>query len=71
MPDHPEVIPGDRIKIPWGVDEVEGTVDEVYGPVHLRRVVVRLTPELSDYVVDEPTTVVFPLEAIRKVAPTG
>lgn len=62
---------GDVISIPWGLDTVEGTVQEIYGPPMFRHVIVRLTPELSGYVVDEPTTVSMPLDIVRKVAPTG
>ena len=62
---------GDEVLIPWGIDEVRGNVHEIYGPVGRRQVVVRLTPELSGYVVDEPTTVVYPLDAVRKVAPAA
>ncbi len=56
---------GDAVVIPWGLDEVRGTVAEVYGPVHDRRVVVALTPEMSGFVVDEPTTVSFPVGWVR------
>ncbi len=56
---------GATVVIPWGIDEVRGTVAEVYGPEHDRRVVVALTPELSSYVVDERTTVSLPADAVR------
>jgi hypothetical protein len=56
---------GDLVVIPWGLDEVRGNVAEVYGPAHDRRVVVALTPELSSWVVDEPTTVTLPADAVR------
>ena len=48
--------------------EVRGTVHEVYGYDDDLRVVVLLTPELSGYVVDEPTTVVWPIAKVKKVA---
>lgn len=57
---------GDKVVIPWGVDEVRGTVAEVYGNPPRVHVVVALTPELSSYVVDEPTTVTMPLSAVRR-----
>ncbi len=57
---------GDTVVIPWGVDEVHGTVAEVYGNSPRVQVVVALTPELSSYVVDEPTTVTMPLSAVRR-----
>lgn len=59
--------PGDLVVIPWGIDEVRGTVAELYGEGPAARVVVRLTPELSSLVVDEPTTVVMPPDSVRKV----
>lgn len=63
---------GDEVLIPWGVEsEVRGTVQEVYGPATYRHVVVRLTPEISGYVVSEPTTVVWPLDAVKKAAPAA
>ncbi len=57
---------GDTVTIPWGLDEVFGTVAELYGPDGSRRVVVALSPELSSYVVDEPTTVTLPEDAVRR-----
>lgn len=57
---------GDTVVIPWGVDEVRGTVAEVYGSPPRVHVVVALTPELSSYVVDEPTTVTMPMSAVRR-----
>jgi hypothetical protein len=56
---------GDAVVVPWGIDEVRGSVAEVYGPAHDRRVVVALTPELSSWVVDEPTTVTLPADVVR------
>jgi hypothetical protein len=62
---------GDLVLIPWGLDEVRGIVAEVYGPALDRRVVVALTPELSSWVVDEPTTVAMPAEVVRPVVVTA
>ncbi|MDQ6839651.1 MAG: hypothetical protein M3137_15325 [Actinomycetota bacterium] len=56
---------GDVVVIPWGIDEVLGTVVEVYGTSGRVQVVVGLSPELSSYVVDEPTTVALPRSAVR------
>lgn len=56
---------GMTVVIPWGVGEVRGTALEVYGTEPRAQVVVELTPELSGYVVDEPTTVTVPLSAVR------
>lgn len=60
---------GDEVVVPWGVDEVHGTVREAYGPAARRRVIIDLTPELTGTVVDEQTTVSLPLDRVRKVAP--
>lgn len=56
---------GDAVVIPWGIAEVRGTVAEVYGPANDRRVVVALTPEMSGFVVDEPTTVSYPVDWVH------
>jgi hypothetical protein len=58
---------GDTVAFRWGNSEVHGTVAEVYGLATRRRVVVALDPETSGYVVDEATTVVLPIDAVRKV----
>jgi hypothetical protein len=60
---------GEEVLIPWGIDEVRGTVHEVYGLPHRRYVVVVLTPELSGSIVDEPTTGSLPADTVKKVAP--
>ena len=57
---------GDEVIIPWGLDEVRGTVAELYGSAPRIQVVVELTPELSSYVVDERTTVTLPVAQVRK-----
>lgn len=62
---------GDGVVIPWGFTEVHGRVAEVYGPPAQRRVIVALEPELSSFVVDEPTTVSIPLTDVKKVVPTA
>lgn len=67
-----ELAYGDEVLIPWGFDEdVRGTVQEVYGPPARRHVVVLLTPELSGSVVDEPSTVSMPIDAVKKAAPAA
>ncbi len=60
--------PGDAVVVDWGLDHVRGTVAEIYGVGRARRVVVELTPELSSFVVDEPTTVTLPVEAVQHAA---
>ena len=58
---------GDLVAFNRGLVEVHGTVTELYGPKENRRVVIALDPEISGYVVDEPTTVALPVERVRKV----
>lgn len=63
---------GDEVLIPWGFEEdVRGAVQEVYGPPARRHVVVLLTPEVSGAIVDEPSTVSMPIDAVKKVAPAA
>lgn len=63
---------GDEVLIPLGFEEdVRGTVQEVYGPPARRHVVVLLTPEISGAIVDEPSTVSMPIDAVKKVAPAA
>ncbi len=63
---------GDEVLIPWGFEEdVRGTVQEVYGPLARRHVVVLLTPEMSGDIVGEPSTVSMPIDAVKKVAPAA
>lgn len=59
----------DEVMIQWGSAEIRGRVAEVYGPPALRRVIVALEPELSSYIVAEPTTVSIPIADVRKVVP--
>jgi hypothetical protein len=67
-----ELTLGDEVLIPWGFGEdVRGTVQEIYGPPARRHVVVLLTPEISGSVVDEPSTVSMPVDAVKKVAPAA
>lgn len=57
---------GDEVLVPWGVDEVRGTVESVYGSTGHERVIILLTPELSGSVVDGSTTLTLPLASIQK-----
>lgn len=56
------------VLIPWGLDTVLGHVEQVYGVGPARRVVVRLQPEESGFVVDEATTVTLPIAAVKPVS---
>lgn len=53
------------------MSEVRGKVVEVYGAPTRRHVVVELSPELSDYIVAEPTTVSLPIDEVKRVAPAA
>ena len=61
---------GEEVEIPWGNrSTVRATVHEVYG--HSKRhVVVILTPEMSDYVVSEPTTFSVPIDGAHRRSQT-
>ncbi len=50
-----------------GQVEYRGTVREICGRHERRQVVVDLTPEVSGYIVAEPTTAVFPIEELHLV----
>jgi hypothetical protein len=68
-----ELAYGDEVLIPWGFEgvRVRGAVREVYGPPGRRHVIVLLTPELSGEIVDEPSTVSMPFDAVERVAPAA
>jgi len=59
----------EEVIIPWGLEEVRGTVREVYGGPPRVQVVIDLTPTLTGSVVDEPTTVTLPAHLVKKPAP--
>ena len=60
------------VEVPWGFEfSVRGTVHEVYGFDDDLRVVVLVTPELSGQVVDEPTTVVWPISRVKRITPVS
>ena len=66
----PEPEYGEEVTFSLGLEEVHGTVHEVYGPPGHRHVVIMLTPEISE-VVDEPATVSLPLADVKRVAPAA
>jgi Ni,Fe-hydrogenase III small subunit len=55
---------GEAVTIPWGLGRVKGTVQEIYGTAPRVQIVVALTPALSGYVVEEPTTVTMPADSV-------
>lgn len=58
---HWEPVVGDRVLVPWGLDEVEGEVVEVYGTGLGPRVKVRLADDA------EGATVTLPLDSLSRV----
>ncbi len=65
MKDMPQY--GGLVVFRWGTGEVQGTVRELYGRDEDRRVVLTLTPEISGYVVDEPTTFALSVNDVHMV----
>lgn len=68
-----KVKPGDRVLVPWGLDDVLGTVVDVFGPPGdpFVRVQVRL-PDMDED--DDPVEVPVKMNAVRPVpseGPTG
>lgn len=65
-PDEPAF--GEEVVVTWPDGyPIRCKVKEVYGPQVRRMVVVILTPEESNYVVDEPTTFALPLTDITRL----
>ncbi|MGH3535949.1 MAG: hypothetical protein ACRDQG_14750 [Pseudonocardiaceae bacterium] len=59
--------PGDKVAVPWGLDEIVGVVLEVYGPSARRSVLVRVpTHGPSGETLDE-SDMSFPEHALRAV----
>lgn len=58
---------GDRVRVPWGLDELIGTVVEVYGPPGPPSVLVEVPVEGASGEVLEQTTVSYPASALELV----
>lgn len=56
---------GDRVELPWGFDEVEGVVEEIYGPPARRHVVVRIPVYDASGAVIDAERVSVPLASVR------
>lgn len=67
----PKLLYGEEVLIPWGLDEVRGTVREVYGQPGHEHVIIDLTPELTGTVVYEATTVSLPIDSVKQVQPAA
>ena len=62
-----EPLYGEIVEIPWGPRHtVRATVHEVYGQPDRRHVVVLLTPEVSGYIVDKPTTLSLSIAKVTR-----
>lgn len=63
-----ELRPNDQVLVDFGLEgQVRTEVEQVYGPPGRRHVLVRLSPEVSGDVVDEPVTISVPLAAVNAV----
>ncbi len=55
---------GDKVMVPWGLEELLGVVVEVYGPPGRLSAMVKVPVHGSSGEVLEETTLSFPLEAL-------
>ncbi len=67
MAGHKRVKAGDKVAVPWGLDEIVGVVVDVYGPPARRSVLVRVpTRGPSGETLDE-SDISFPENTLRAV----
>jgi hypothetical protein len=59
--------PGDKVAAPWGLDEIVGTVVEVYGPPARRSALVRIPTHGPSGETLEESDISFPERALRVV----
>lgn len=64
----PRLQPGDRVRVPWGLDELFGVVEEVYGPSGHPFAMVTVPVHGSSGETLTETTISFPLDALTPVA---
>jgi hypothetical protein len=63
-------LPGTNVQVDLGLaGDVVAEAVEAYGPPGQRRVLVRLTPELSGDLVAEPVVMSLPEAAVRQAQP--
>jgi primosomal protein N' len=67
MPGDRAIKPGDRVAVPWGLEEVTGVVREVYGPSSHRSVLVRVPTHGPSGETLEESDISFPETALRVV----
>jgi hypothetical protein len=58
---------GTRVVVPWGLDEIEGTVVYVYGPPGHQSVMVRIPIQGTGGQVLDEEEISFPREALKTV----
>jgi len=56
--------PGDRVEVPWGLDQLTGIVREVYGPPGKPFVMVEVPVHGASGEVLETTTLSFPWDVL-------
>lgn len=67
MTPHMRIKPGDKVAVPWGLDEIVGVVVDVYGPPARRSALVRVpTRGPSGETLDE-SDISFPADTLRVV----
>jgi histidinol-phosphate/aromatic aminotransferase/cobyric acid decarboxylase-like protein len=59
--------PGDKVAVAWGLDEIIGTVIEIYGPPARRSVLVRVPTHGPTGETLEESDISFPEHALRVV----
>jgi len=68
MPENKTIKPGDKVAVPWGLDEVVGVVLEVYGPTARRSVLVRVPTRGPSGETLTESNISFPEHALHVVA---
>jgi hypothetical protein len=59
--------PGDKVAVPWGLDEIIGTVVEIYGPPARRSVLVRVPTHGPSGETLDDSDISFPEHVLRAV----
>ena len=59
--------PGDKVAVSWGLDEIIGTVIEIYGPPARRSVLVRVPTHGPSGETLNESDISFPEHALRAV----
>lgn len=59
---------GDSVAVPWGLDEIVGEVEEVYGPTARKYVVVRVPTHGPAGEILQEENISFPEDSLRLVS---